>query len=109
MEVPFVSCVVDCDGTSVRANLRNVEPDDEHVHTGMRVGLTTYSLGTDDNGVEAIGFGFEVQQHPVPQHVARDRVHVLGQQVPPALQQRVGPTGGDEAFSMLRNPIAMVK
>ncbi len=59
VEVPFVSGVIDCDGTSVRGNLRNVEPDAEHVTTGMKVRLTTYSLGTDDNGVEAIGFGFE--------------------------------------------------
>ena len=32
--VPFVAAVVDCDGTSVRANLINVEPDPEHVTTG---------------------------------------------------------------------------
>ena len=57
--VPFVSGVVDCDGTSVRGNLINVEPDPDHVHTGMKVRLATYSLGTDDNGTEAIGFGFE--------------------------------------------------
>lgn len=57
--VPFVASVVDCDGTSVRGNLINVEPDPEHVHTGMKVRLATYSMGTDDNGAEAIGFGFE--------------------------------------------------
>ena len=57
--VPFVSGVIDCDGTSVRGNLINVEPDADHVHTGMKVRLTTYSLGTDDDGTEAIGFGFE--------------------------------------------------
>ena len=59
VEVPFVAGVVDCDGTSVRGNLRNIEPDAEHVHLHMPVRLTTYSLGTDDSGVEAIGFGFE--------------------------------------------------
>jgi uncharacterized OB-fold protein len=57
--VPFVSAVVDCEGTPVRGNLVNVEPTPEHVRTGMNVSLTTYSLGIDDNGVEAIGFGFE--------------------------------------------------
>jgi uncharacterized OB-fold protein len=57
--VPFVAAVVDCDGTSVRANLVNVEPDADHVHTGMKVRLTTYPLGPDDHGVEAVGFGFE--------------------------------------------------
>lgn len=57
--VPFVAGVVDCDGTSVRGNIVNVAPDADHVHLGMRVRLTTYSLGTDDQGTEAIGFGFE--------------------------------------------------
>lgn len=57
--VPFVAAVVDCDGTSVRANLVNVEPDADHVHTGMKVQLTTYAMGADDNGVEAVGFAFE--------------------------------------------------
>lgn len=57
--VPFVSAVVDCDGTSVRGNLINVEADPDHVRLGMKVRLATYSLGTDDNGTEAIGFGFE--------------------------------------------------
>ena len=59
IQVPFVSAVVDCDGTSVRGNLINVEPDPEHVHTGMKVRLALTSLGTDDNGTEAVGFGFE--------------------------------------------------
>jgi len=57
--VPFVAGVVDCDGTSVRGNVINIEPDPEHVKLGMKVKLATYSLGTDDNGTEAIGFGFE--------------------------------------------------
>lgn len=57
--VPFVAAVVDCGGTSVRANLRNVDPTPEKVSLGMKVRLSTYSLGTDDNGQEAIGFGFE--------------------------------------------------
>ena len=59
VKVPFVAAVVDCDGTSVRTNIINVEPDPEHVHTGMKVRLATYSMGTDDNGTEAIGFGYE--------------------------------------------------
>ena len=57
--VPFVASVVDCDGTSVRANLINVEPDPEHVQLGMKVKLATIPIGTDSAGVEAIGFGFE--------------------------------------------------
>ena len=57
--VPFVAGVVDCGGTSVRANVINVEADPEHVTLGMKVRLATYSLGNDDAGTEAVGFGFE--------------------------------------------------
>jgi uncharacterized OB-fold protein len=57
--VPFVAAVVDCEGTSVRANLINVTPDPEHVTLGMKVRLATEVIGTDDNGTEAVGFGFE--------------------------------------------------
>jgi uncharacterized OB-fold protein len=57
--VPFVASVVDCEGTSVRANLVNVEPDPEHVTLGMKVRLATVPVGTDGAGTEAIGFGFE--------------------------------------------------
>jgi uncharacterized OB-fold protein len=57
--VPFVASVVDCDGTSVRGNLVNVEADPEHVKLGMKVRLTTVPVGTDAAGTEAVGFGFE--------------------------------------------------
>jgi uncharacterized OB-fold protein len=57
--VPYVAALVDCEGTSVRANLINVEPDPEHVMLGMRVRLATQPIGADSNGTEAIGFGFE--------------------------------------------------
>jgi uncharacterized OB-fold protein len=56
---PFVASVVDCDGTQVRANLVNVEPDPEHIRDGMKVRLATFSVGIDSAGTEAIGFGFE--------------------------------------------------
>lgn len=59
IEVPFVAAVIDCDGTTVQANLRNAPADPEHVHLGQRVRLTTYSLGQDANNDEGIGFGFE--------------------------------------------------
>ena len=57
--VPFVSAIVDCAGTSVRANVVNVEPDPDHVTLGMKVKLTTFPVGTDSAGTQAIGFGFE--------------------------------------------------
>ena len=56
---PFVAAVVDCDGTSVRGNLINVEPDPEHVKLGMPVRLTTYVVGADQQGTDAINYGFE--------------------------------------------------
>jgi uncharacterized OB-fold protein len=56
--VPFVAAVVDCDGTSVRGNVVGVEPDPEHVRLGMKVELTTFPIGADSAGTEAIGFGF---------------------------------------------------
>jgi uncharacterized OB-fold protein len=57
--VPFVAALIDCDGTSVRGNVINTEPDPEHVSLGMKVKLATYPIGTDDEGNEAVGFGFE--------------------------------------------------
>ncbi len=59
VQVPFVAGVVDCDGTSVRANVVNVPPDPEHVTLGMKVRLTTVPIGSDASGVEAVGYGFE--------------------------------------------------
>jgi uncharacterized OB-fold protein len=59
---PFVAAMVDCGGTSVRANLINVPPDPDHVSLGMQVRLATQVVGTDDEGTEAIGFGFEPKE-----------------------------------------------
>jgi hypothetical protein len=36
-----------------------VEPDPEHVQFGMKVRLTTTVAGVDDDGTEAIQFGYE--------------------------------------------------
>jgi uncharacterized OB-fold protein len=57
--VPFVAALIDCDGTSVRGNVINIEPDPEHVQLGMKVRLATQVVGVDSAGTEAIGFGFE--------------------------------------------------
>ena len=57
--VPYVSAIVDLDGGGVvKANLIDVEPAPEHVQLGMRVTLTTFGVGTDSEGVEAVGFGY---------------------------------------------------
>jgi uncharacterized OB-fold protein len=57
--VPFVAALIDCAGTSVRANLINVDPTPDQIALGMKVKLATYSLGEDEAGTEAVGFGFE--------------------------------------------------
>jgi uncharacterized protein len=57
--VPFVSATVNAAGTTVRTNIINVEASPEHVKLGMKVKLATYTMGTDDNGTEAIAFGYE--------------------------------------------------
>ena len=57
--VPFVAGVIDCGGTSVRGNVVNTTPDPDHVKLGMKVRLTTFPIGTDAKGTEAVGFGFE--------------------------------------------------
>lgn len=59
VEVPFVAGLIDCDGTTVRANVVNCPPDPDHVKLGMKVRLVTTSLGADSKNVEAIGFAFE--------------------------------------------------
>ncbi len=59
IQVPFVAAVIDCDGTSVRGNVINTDPDPDHVSLGMKVKLATYPVGTDDEGTEAVAFGFE--------------------------------------------------
>lgn len=57
--VPFVSAIVEAvDGTTVRANLLEVEPVPEMVRLGMPVRLVTYPAGTDSEGTECVAFGF---------------------------------------------------
>ena len=57
---PYVSAVVDLDGGGrVKANVINIEPKPENVTLGMRVRLATYVTATDDDGVEAVAFGYE--------------------------------------------------
>ena len=55
----YVPAVVDCGGTSVRGQIVNTPADPEHVRLGMKVRLTTYSIGADSTGTEAINYGFE--------------------------------------------------
>ena len=58
--MPYVSAIVQTDdGTSVRSNVVNCPPDPKSVELGMKVTLTTYPIGSDDDGTEAIAFGYE--------------------------------------------------
>lgn len=57
--VPYIAGVVDCDGISVRANIVNIEPTADSIQLGMPLRLTTFPIGEDDEGIMAIGFGFE--------------------------------------------------
>jgi uncharacterized protein len=55
---PFTSVVVDLDGGGVvKANLLGVD-DAAQITPRMAVTLDTYVAGTDDDGTEAIAFGF---------------------------------------------------
>jgi len=57
--VPYVSSVVELDGGGVvKANLVDIDPDPEKIELGMRVAMTTFTCGTDDEGTEAVAFGF---------------------------------------------------
>ena len=56
---PYVSAVVDLDGGGVvKTNIVDVEPTPEKVSLGMPVRLVTFTAGTDDEGTEAVAFGF---------------------------------------------------
>ena len=60
---PYVSVVVNLDGGGiVKANLLNVEPTPERVRVGMKVRMTTYVVGVDDDGTEAVAFAYEPDQ-----------------------------------------------
>ena len=59
IDVPYVAGIVDCDGMTVAGNLVGVEPTPDNIRLNMPVELTTFVFDTDDNGTEAISFGFE--------------------------------------------------
>ncbi len=58
--VPYVSGIVDLDGGGVvKANVVGIDPRPEQVALGMKVKLTTFPIGTDSEGTQAISFGYE--------------------------------------------------
>jgi uncharacterized protein len=59
IKVPYVSAIIDLDGGGVvKANIVGVDPKPEQVAVGMRVALTTFGVGTDPAGTEAVSFGY---------------------------------------------------
>lgn len=61
---PYTSVVVDLDGGgSVKANLID-ETDLSAVTPGLPVSLETFVAGVDDDGIEAIGFGYRKREEP---------------------------------------------
>lgn len=59
---PYTSVVVDLDGGGVvKANLLDVD-DPETITPGMPVSLATFVAGVDDDGLEAIGFGYRKRE-----------------------------------------------
>lgn len=57
--VPYVSSVVELDGGGVvKANLVDAGADPEKIELGMRVRLSTFACGRDEEGTEAVAFGF---------------------------------------------------
>jgi uncharacterized OB-fold protein len=58
--VPYVSGIVDLDGGGVaKANIVGIDPEPGNVTLGMRLKLTTFPVGTDAEGTEAIAFGYQ--------------------------------------------------
>jgi len=59
VKTPYVSVIVSLDGGGVvEASLVDVEADPAQIRPGLPVELTTWVAGTDDDGTEAVAFGF---------------------------------------------------
>jgi uncharacterized protein len=57
--VPYVSSVIELDGGGVvKANIVDAGSDAEKFELGMAVRLTTFACGRDEEGTEAVAFGF---------------------------------------------------
>ncbi len=58
--VPYVSGIIDLDGGGVvKANVVGIDPTPDQVALGMKVKLTTFPIGTDSDGTQAVSFGYE--------------------------------------------------
>ena len=60
VQVPYVSGIVDLDGGGVvKANIVSVPAEPASLSLGMKVKLTTFPIGVDSAGTEAISFAYE--------------------------------------------------
>ncbi len=60
VQVPYVSGIVDLDGGGVvKANIVGIHPDPGSLSLGMKLKLTTFLIGTDSQGTEAVSFGYQ--------------------------------------------------
>jgi uncharacterized OB-fold protein len=60
VSVPYVSGIIDVDGGGVvKANVVGIDPEPANLTLGMKVTLTTFPVGTDAEGTEAIAFGYQ--------------------------------------------------
>jgi uncharacterized OB-fold protein len=60
VKVPYVSGIVDLDGGGmVKANIVGIAPQPSSVKLGMKVRLTTFAIGADSDGTEAVAFGYQ--------------------------------------------------
>ncbi len=58
--VPYTSALIDLDGGGcVKANIVNIPATPDNIKLGMRVQMTTWVAGKDDDGTEAVCFGYE--------------------------------------------------
>jgi len=59
VQVPYVSGIVHLDGGGVvKANIVGINPEPASLSLGMKVKLTTFRIGTDSAGTEAVAFAY---------------------------------------------------
>jgi len=60
VKVPYISGIVDLDGGGVvKANIVGIDPEPANLALGMKVKLTTFPIGSDSEGTEAVSFGYQ--------------------------------------------------
>jgi uncharacterized protein len=65
VRVPYVSAIVDLNGGGVvKANVVGIDPVPDQVRPGMKVALTTFVVGTDSEGTQAVSFGYRPEPAP---------------------------------------------